>query len=339
LTISAERLNPFFMAKYPFVREAREFVTEHFDLGVTDLTAEHSKAIERGFERVCQSVRRKRVSFDAENMISYDVEVLSFPIAVMLVALINDDMLRNVYATAEAKKCSELMAQDRADILEVAKELEIPFRAVAEEGEGKSLAIKLVDYLSFSPQTWGEKWRLVNRRVEGGEVYVTALELARILEEKIKRVIIERTRTSVDGLKLPQLLDQRSRELGEMWRDYRARMRPEARVEPRDVPPCMDKLAKRLTAGENLSHVERRTLVSYLANVGWTGEEIMSLLRNSPDFNERIARYQMEHLTGSGGRGKKYSPPSCATMRMYGLCFPDKWCAGIRHPLRYRRGR
>jgi len=327
------------MAKYPFVKEAREFVAEHFDLGVTDLTEEYRAAIERGFARVYQSVRRKKVQFGAENMISYDVEVLSFPIAVMLVSLINDDLLRNIYATAEAKKCSELMTQERADILEVAGELGLPFRTAPDGDEEKLLAIRLVDYLSLSPQIWGEKWRLVNRRVDAGEVYVTDLELARILEEKIKRTVLERTRARVEGVKLPEPLDQRSKELMDMWKDYRAKMHPETRVEPQNVPPCMDKLVKRLTGGENLSHVERRTLVSYLATVGWTEEEMMSLLRNSPDFNERIARYQLEHLTGSRGKGKKYLPPSCATMRMYGLCFPDRWCAGIRHPLRYRRGR
>jgi len=327
------------MAKYPFVQEAKEFVAEHFDLGVMDLTEEYRGAIERGFARVYQSVKRKKVQFGAENMISYDVEVLSFPIAVMLVSLINDDLLRNIYATAEAKKCSELMAQERADILELADELELPFRTASDGDEEKLLAIRLVDYLSLSPQIWGEKWRLVNRRVDAGEVYATDLELARILEEKIRRTVLERTRARVEGLKLPEPLDQRSKELTDIWRDYRAKMYPEARVEPQDIPPCMDRLMKRLTRGENLSHVERRTLVSYLANVGWTEDGMMSLLKNSPDFNERIARYQLEHLTGSRGKGKKYLPPSCATMRMYGLCFPDRWCAGIRHPLRYRRGR
>jgi DNA primase large subunit len=195
----------------------------------------------------------------------------------------------------------------------------------------------LVDYLAFSPQLWGEKWRLANRTVDRGEVLVTDHEFARILEEKIKRTILERTRADVSGIKLPTLLVEKRTELADVWREYKAAIQPEVRLEPRDISPCMNRLTQRMTKGENLSHVERRTLVSYLAAIGWTEEEMMSLLRHSPDFNERIAKYQLEHITGRRGKGKKYSPPSCATMKMYGLCFPDKWCDHIRHPLKYRR--
>jgi DNA primase large subunit len=326
------------MAKYPFVREAREFVGQHFDLNLAELPeSENREAIERGFQRVYQAIRRKKVPFDTQNMIRYDTEVVSFPVAVMLVALINDDMLRNMYATAEAKRCSELMAQDSADIHRIADELEFHFRVATREDEQNLLTIRLVDYLAFSPQLWGEKWRLANRTVDRGEVLVTDHEFARILEEKIKRTILERTRADVSGIKLPTLLVEKRTELADVWREYKAAIQPEVRLEPRDIPPCMNRLTQRMTKGENLSHVERRTLVSYLAAIGWTEEEMMSLLRHSPDFNERIAKYQLEHITGRRGKGKKYSPPSCATMKMYGLCFPDKWCDHIRHPLKYRR--
>lgn len=339
LKVGSEALNPFFLAKYPFVRGAREFVAEHFDLGAVELTEpEHAAAIERGFQRVCQAIRLKRVRFEAENMIHYDREVVSFPIAVMLVALVNDDLLRNIYATAEAKRCNELMLQNRSEILDVARELDFPFTVVSEEGAGGLLAIRLANYLSHSPHLWGEKWRLVNRTLVGGMVHVTSHEFARILEERIKRTILDRTRVSMEGMKLSALLNQKRDELMRIWGDYRAKIQPEAKVEHRAMPPCMTKLTERMTAGQNLSHVERRTMVSYLATIGRPKEEIMSLLRHSPDFKERIARYQLEHLTGRGGRAKKYLPPSCATMKTYGLCFPDEWCEGIRHPLQYRRG-
>jgi len=326
------------MAKYPFVREAREFVGQHFDLNLAELPElENREAIERGFQRVYQAIKRRKVPFDTQNMIRYDTEVVSFPVAIMLVAIINDDMLRNMYATAEAKRCSELMLQDRTDIPRVANELEFHFRVATGETQQNLLAIRLVDYLAFSPQLWGEKWRLVNRTVDRGEVLVTEHEFARILEEKIKRTISERTRADASGIKLPALLVKKRTELADAWGEYKAAIQPEIRLEPRDIPPCMNRLTQRMTNGENLSHVERRTLVSYLAAIGWTEEEMMSLLRHSPDFNERIARYQLEHITGRRGKAKKYSPPSCATMKMYGLCFPDKWCSHIRHPLKYRR--
>jgi len=331
-------MNPFFMAKYPFSREARDFVEEHFDLGIAELTEpEHLEAVERGFQRVHQSITHKEVLFEAQNMIHYDVEVVSFPIAVMLVALINDDLLRNMFATAEAKRCAQLMAQNGKEVLDVARELDLSFRTATEAGAEGLLAIRLADYLSCSPHRWGESWRLVSRTLNKGEVYVTDHELARIIEERIKKAVLDRTRANVEGVRLPPSITKKRDELVDVWKEYKAKIQPEARLDQRDMPPCMTRLVQRMTEGENLSHVERRTAVSYLSTIGKTEEEIMSLLRYSPDFDERVARYQLEHLMGVRGRGKKYLPPSCAKMRTYGLCFPDKWCRGIRHPLRYRR--
>jgi DNA primase large subunit len=43
----------------------------------------------------------------------------------------------------------------------------------------------------------------------------------------------------------------------------------------------------------------------------------------------------VEHITGKSS-GKKYSTPSCDTMRTYGICFqPDDLYARIKHPMQY----
>jgi DNA primase large subunit len=100
----------------------------------------------------------------------------------------------------------------------------------------------------------------------------------------------------------------------------------------------MTRLLSRQVKGENLSHVERRTLATYLIVTGRSVDELMDMFKTSPDFNERVARYQLEHLAGLRGARKKYLPASCKTMKTYGLCFPDQWCDNIRNPLQYRIG-
>jgi DNA primase large subunit len=48
--------------------------------------------------------------------------------------------------------------------------------------------------------------------------------------------------------------------------------------------------------------------------------------------------YQVEHI--SGGGGTEYTPPSCMTMKTYGLCVNrDFYCKNVSHPLSYYRSR
>jgi DNA primase large subunit len=63
------------------------------------------------------------------------------------------------------------------------------------------------------------------------------------------------------------------------------------------------------------------------------------MLAERPDFNEKIARYQVEHIAGLRGSRTRYKPPSCQTMRSLGLCVEDgrlcpKW---IKNPLEFRK--
>jgi DNA primase large subunit len=87
------------------------------------------------------------------------------------------------------------------------------------------------------------------------------------------------------------------------------------------------------------SHKELFTIAAFLVNRGYTTEQILAMLAERPDFNEKIARYQVEHIAGERGSRTKYKPPSCQTMRSLGLCIEGgrlcpKW---IKNPLEYRK--
>jgi len=102
------------------------------------------------------------------------------------------------------------------------------------------------------------------------------------------------------------------------------------------MPPCIERLIEELRRGENLSHFARFTLATFLIHAGWTVDQIVDLFRNAPDFDEKVTRYQVEHLAGKRGGGKKYDPPSCARIQQEGLCVAD---CGVRHPLELLRRR
>ncbi|MDD3071462.1 MAG: DNA primase regulatory subunit PriL, partial [Methanoculleus horonobensis] len=55
-----------------------------------------------------------------------------------------------------------------------------------------------------------------------------------------------------------------------------------------------------------------------------------------PDFDPDMTMYQVEHI--SGRSGTEYTPPSCATMRTFGICANrDRDCDRVNHPLSYYR--
>lgn len=332
-------VNIFLLAKYPFLEEAKKFLESYNTVSFEDLSSDEDyvRAVRRGLERLREAILFKKISFKNENLIDFKAEVLSFPIAVAFVAALNDDFLRNIYATAEGKRVHELLKRDSYSDLElILKDQKIKFYP-SEDSSSSFYKIAFSEYLKVSPQRWGKTWKLVNRQIKLGFVYVSKEELSRLVSEHVKNRVLERSRNPIDAESFSGPLKEGYIELKNIWESYKSKFAKfDKGSSESSFPPCMVSLLSRQKNGENLSHVERRSLVTYLIARGQSVEEIMTLLKSSPDFKENIARYQVEHLAGLRGSRKKYSPPSCETMKSYGLCFPDEGCKGIRHPLQYK---
>ena len=99
----------------------------------------------------------------------------------------------------------------------------------------------------------------------------------------------------------------------------------------------MKQLLGMTQAGENVPHVGRFAIATFLHHIGLSSDQILSLFSSSPDFDVSKARYQVEHVTGKIS-GTEYTPPSCDTMISNGICFnPDSLCnkSWLTHPLTY----
>jgi DNA primase large subunit len=98
--------------------------------------------------------------------------------------------------------------------------------------------------------------------------------------------------------------------------------------------PCMVALRNRVA---DIGHFGLFALAAYMANKGYNLNEIVDVLRVRSDFDERIARYQVEHIAGQRGSRVKYRPPSCQSMKTHGLCIEDgKHCPNnIKNPIQY----
>lgn len=333
-------LTRFDLAKYPFVLDAAEEV-RRLDLDIGNLENPALKAIlDRAENRIEEALRNSppEVSYRPREE---DVEIPSFPVAVILAAASGNDYIKRRYALAEAIRAYKLLRdEDEKKVLEIAKVFNWNIQNVKKIiGHRRyDFALSFTDFLRNAKLFHEMEWKLVNRMLVKGKVYLRQREAARLLQEEIRRHIEERLRSDVRSM-LPEPVLRR---IDDLKRKYASRIaKAQFQDFPRQVvneafPPCIRMLYDAAKSGQHVSHLGRFTLTSFLINIGMKPEKVVDLFRSSSDFNVRIARYQVEHIAGQRGSRTRYKPPRCETLKTHGLCpGPDDLCKTIRRPLSY----
>jgi DNA primase large subunit len=136
--------------------------------------------------------------------------------------------------------------------------------------------------------------------------------------------------------KLPESIEITANEFKNKLPSPKIYMTPRS-PDAKDYPPCIKHALEEMNNGINLPHSARLMLATYMLTVGKSVNEIVMLFQNAPDYNERITRYQVEHLAGIRGSHKKYSVPSCQKLRNESLCFAIEECNGITSPIQFGR--
>ncbi len=331
------------IVRYPFIKEASNYF-KSIKLTVEDLTTSIGrKILERAYEKIIEAIKYSRTTIDLSQ--DPEVEILSFPVTLLLLTLLGDKSLIIKYAVAESKRVGELLKTESLEKLYyIAKNtFNWYIELCNEEVNGIKFNVKIhfTDYIKFIPQS-SKEWKLVNRFVKQGMVYIHKSELARLLEEAVKKLIIEKCeKANVFIPNIPSIVAEYLEKISRVWSRNRADIETVTKITTEHsedlYPPCIKKLLDDLKSGKNLPHAARFALATFLLNIGKDVEEVLNLFRYSPDFNEKIARYQVEHLAGLRGSRIKYVPYKCANMRSLGLCvdIEGKLCKGINHPLQY----
>lgn len=325
-------------AKYPFLKESAKYLK---DTGVTldDLVSSvaYDRARYQGRERVMEALEEGAIEdHPISSKVDATIELLSYPVARMIVSAVADPGFVKRYAIAEAKKANErLRLEEPAFVMRVAEELGL--NASQEDG---GFAVDFTDFLKFSSTMRSKSWKLVNQRIIRGSVLVPKTKLTRMIEQILTDKISSELPLEVND----EILDKFSKELEEI-RQVLERRRKEQQTESMGrlsfvrFPPCMKELLEMTKGGQNVPHSGRFALVAFLHTLGMDSEEILQTFSAAPDFDERKSRYQVEHITGEIS-GTEYTPPECSTMKSYGICFnPDALCARIKHPLSYYRAK
>ncbi len=326
------------LAKYPFMKEAQKYI-ESLNLDIEDLASpEYSLVLDRGRERVVEALEKGYVSYRKD---AY-VELLSFPLARLLVESLDDEYLRRRYAVAESKRADDLLADEEDDkLIHIASETfgwdikKAPRRSVG--GRFYDYTLNVVNYLAYAPYFHAKYWKLVNRFLDQGYVYLRKRDVARLMSEAIKWRLMEKKGKPP---KLPPVLKEiidRLRVKLETKKRDRGLDKGFGEVSRESFPPCISKMLSDTLAGRGISHHARFTLTSFLINIGMSVDEVVEIFSNVSDFDENLTRYQVEHIAGIRGGGTKYTPPTCDTLRTYGLCEKNEFCENVKHPLTYYR--
>lgn len=313
-------------AAYPFTSGATAYVRE-LGIDIPDLLRKHAyaRARHRGMERVIQAIEGR---IDKDIDIPTELELLSYPIARMIVSCVNDDYLIRRYALAEAKAVHESLRDEPHDILlTMGQEFGMHVNV-----SDRVFGMHFTDYIRYAHRMHDLKWKLVNRQLHRGWIAVSAQEYARLLQEAISDRIhhdlpLEIPSEICDALS--GYIDDVKESLGARKTEFEIG----GEVHPDAFPSCIAHAIGALQDGINLPHSARFAVTSFLLNIGMDVTEIIRMFGGSPDFDEARTRYQVEHIAGG-----EYTAPGCDTMKTYGNCIgADDLCARIQHPLNYYR--
>jgi DNA primase large subunit len=326
-------------AKYPFTNEASEYV-KSLNIDINDLTSEEfSVVLDLAERRVVGALTAGRIDSEPQG----EREILAYPTALMFIALAGDERAKRRYALGESKRAYELLRQEPLELLIQIAEHTFGWNArIANRQIGENLfefALSYPDYLRNAVKIRDPDWKLTNRVLKQGYVYCDRDEFARLLKEEVEARVLSRVMGQYGSV--PEAIATRVERIRKLVaaraQMYGVEETPKA-VLAAAMPPCMKALLSYLSTGKHVSHIARFAVTSFLSNIGVTDEEIIRMFRSQSDFSDRIARYQVEHISGSRGGKKKYTPPSCKTMKTHSICInPDQLCTTIAHPLSYYR--
>jgi DNA primase large subunit len=325
------------LAKYPFLNEASDYIREtHFDFEEFN-RPEMSHIIDRAVGRIETEITKGSVY---EKLDKYEIEILTFLVTLMIAKSIGIESILKKYSLFEAMRAEKYLTEDlrkernnerkRLLLFKIFEDL-FKINVDLDSKDTNLFKVRVTDYLTRALNFHEEEWKLINRLVHNGYVYLDAEETVRLIRSELTSLIYSR----IKSMTLSNLPDSIKAKV-----DYlRIKLQPHyeyRRYQPTDYPPCIKNSLEVMNRGENLPHSARLMLATYMLAIGKSVDDIVILFHNAPDYDENITKYQVEHLAGNRGSHTKYSVPSCEKLRNENLCFATEECSGITNPIQFR---
>lgn len=324
------------LAKYPFLNEAGEYLRQS-GFGWEELDRPDTQDI---IERAAERVRTAAAGTVYEKLDRYEAEILTFIVTLIMVKSVGLEPVLRKYALAEARRAEKFLTEDLKRQSDAQKRAlfskifdDLFHLKIDMTADGRLFKVRVTDYLMRSSHFHEQEWKMINRLVQGGQVFLDADETVRLVRSELAVLITGRVR----AMNLPALPQSVRQKVEELRTELAPRYEYRTAYAVTDYPPCVKHALEVMGKGENLPHSARLMLATYMLAIGKPIDEIVEMFKNAPDFNERITRYQVEHLAGSKGSRTKYSVPSCEKLRTENLCFATADCNGIVNPVQFGR--
>ena len=322
------------IAKYPFLAEAGQYLKDKgFTLEQFATDPDLQINVDKAYERIESAVYRKIYSPKLDSS-----DTFSFLIAIILLKLSGMNTLINRFSLAEAERAEKFLEKDLVgNSNKTSEELAIKIIrdvfSVSVKKNNNHFVIPISDYLRHAVNFHEIEWKLVNRHVESGMVFLSSHETVRLIRRELSGYIGSRIR-STDTPSLSKGFEEKVNKLTELAKKFTVSI-----TVTTEYPPCIKHAIEVLNNGENLSHSGRFMLATFLLGRGQTIDEIAPLFKNAPDYNEKITRYQIRQVAGETGSNTKYSCPSCEKIKSNDLCFATPDCDYIINPMQFGKKR
>ena len=330
------------LAKCPFLNASKQYVKDN-NLSLREILNDplYERARLIGVERLDNAFKNKDVG--NRSLVSESdcvMELLSYPIARMIAVCIEDIYLKRRYALGEAVHAyRNLVKESTMFLTRVAEEFNLNVKYLE---DNRWLSIYFVDYLHYAPTRYKE-WKMINRSMKNGFIRISHRDLARIIQEALRVRINNELDSRVCDKTVYKVFESDIKRIQNMVMLHRKNIEavPVGKLDLKKLPPCMKNILRAIQAGENVPHMGRFALVSFLNALKLNVNDILKIFSSAPDYEEEKTRYQVEHITGSIS-STSYSPPGCDKMRTYGICPVeeiDELCKKKRHPLSYYKAK
>jgi len=330
-------------SKYPFLPEVGD---QMVGWDISELLKSELPILEGAKDRIIYGLKYGTSPELNNGVEERTIAKFSFPIALLLVKATNQNHLISRFALAESRRVEDFLQNENPDVIpyifKTLLKIQLTETNPSDSQPGPFVLrtnlkykLELSDYLSRSINLHKSKWRLVNRFVESGSVFLTQDELVTLLQDEIYKLI----RSKVDDMIIPpSLLDDEaiSASIKEILASAPRPPTPRIQVFSGDYPPCVAKAVEMIQKGDQVPHSGKFLMTTFLLRAGKTVDEVIDMYPTNLGFNKNITRYQVEHIAGLKGGGTKYDVPSCSTMKMKDFCFKTEACGTIKNPLQFK---
>ncbi len=322
------------IAKYPFLAEAGQYLQDKgFTLEQFATDPDLQIIVDKAYERIESATNGRIYNTKLDSS-----DTFSFLIAIILLKLSGMNTLINRFSLAEARRAEKFLEKDLIGNLDkTSEELAIKIIrdifSVSVKKIKNYFVIPIPDYLRHAVNFHELEWKLVNRRVENGMVFLTPHEAVRLIRKELSGYIGSRIRAA-NTPSLHKGFEDKVNKLVGLAKKFTV-----STTISTEYPPCIKHAIDVLENGENLSHSGRFMLATFLLGRGQPIDKIALLFKNAPDYNEKITRYQINQIAGETGGNTKYSCPSCEKIKSNDLCFAIPECDNIINPIQFGKKR